>query len=467
MAPAKIVDSKFFPHKAQQIILNSAARFNIVFAGRRFGKSVLAVNLCIENAIAKPNSRIWYCSPLYKQTKEIAWNLFTEYCPKELITKKNEADLKITLGNGSEISLKGTDNADSLVGVGLNFCVLDEFPLMKQDVWYHIVRPMMIDTKGECLFIGTPRGFNWAYDLWRKSEKDNDFTSFHFKTIDNTAIDGITSEVSKAKLEATSELDKIIYRQEYEATFEVITGRPRFDLDILTKLYECSLNEPIKTDGFLNLYEEIDPLTKYVIGVDTSEGLVTGDNSSAVILNAKDYSVAAHYSGKIPPDLFAIYLRDWANQFNEALIVCEVNNHGLVTLTALRDIYSNIYYRKHFDETANIWTKKIGFQTSSKTKPLLISNLDKAIRSGLKITTKHILDEMRTYIVLDDGQTEASEGSHDDSVIASALAIQGYLELYEFKKEKEKDKPVPYSIDAYTRRDELIKQQKEERKGIW
>src|SRR3990167_1051224 len=117
MSPAKIVQSKFFPHQAQQIILNSISRFNIVFAGRRFGKSVLAVNLCIENAIAKKNSRIWYCSPMYKQTKEIAWNLFKDYLPKEFISKMNEAELKITLGNGSEIALKGTDNSDSLVGV--------------------------------------------------------------------------------------------------------------------------------------------------------------------------------------------------------------------------------------------------------------------------------------------------------------------------------------------------------------
>ncbi len=360
----------------------------------------------------------------------------------EFIEKKNEAELKLTLINGSEISLKGTDNADSLVGVGLNFAVLDEFPLMKQDVWYHIVRPMMIDTQGECLFIGTPRGFNWAYELWNKSKSDSDFSRFHFKTIDNTAIEGMDKEVQKAKAEATSELDKIIYRQEYEATFEVITGRPRFDLDILSRLYEKSLNDPIKTDGFLNFYEEIDPLVKYVIGVDTSEGLVTGDNSSAVILNARDYSIAANYSGKMPPDLFANYLRDWANQFNEALVVCEVNNHGLVTLTTLREIYYHIYYRKHFDETSNIWTKKIGFQTSTKTKPLLISNLDKAIRHDLKITAKLILDELRTYIIIDDGQTEASEGSHDDSVIATALAIQGYLELGTFENPKLEDIPI-------------------------
>ncbi len=441
MALVKDVDSKFQPHQSQQIILDSIARFNLVFAGRRFGKSVLAVNSCIERAIEIPRQKIWYCSPLYKQTKEIAWNLFDFYTPKELIHKKNEAELKIVLGNGSEIALKGTDNSDSLVGVGLNFCVLDEFPLMKEEVWYKIVRPMMIDTKGECLFIGTPRGFNWAYELYNRSKKDSDYSSFFFKTVDNTAVDGIDIEVGKAKVEATSEFDKITFRQEYEASFEIITGRPRFDLEQLNKLY-AKKSEAIERDGLLDLYAPIDSLAKYVIGVDTSEGLITGDNSSAVVLNAKDYSVVAHYSGKIPPDTFASYLSLWGKKFNDALIVVESNNHGLVTLNYLRDIYGHIYFRKQFDEPSNTWMKKIGFQTSTKTKPLLISNLDKAIREGLNITCTQILDELKTYVIEEDGSTNASEGSHDDSVIATALAVQGYLELGTFENPKPEAIPV-------------------------
>lgn len=431
MAQEKIIDSKFYPHKAQQIILNSPSRFNMVFAGRRFGKSVLAVNLCIENAILKPNSKVWYCSPTYKQTKEIAWNLFQEYCPAEMIVKKNEADLKIVLGNGSEITLKGTDNADTLVGVGINFCVLDEFPLMKSEVWYKIIRPMLIDTQGEALFIGTPRGFNWAYDFMNKVKKDNDFTVFHFKTIDNDAISDIKTEVEKAKDEALSELEKVTFRQEYEASFEIITGRPRFDLDTLNTLY-LNKREPSEMDGLLNIYEKIDPQINYVIGVDTSEGLITGDNSSAVVLNSRDYTVAAYYCGKIPPDTFATYLKIWGEKFNNALIVVESNNHGLVTLNYLKDIYPSIYFRKQFDEPSNSWTKKIGFQTNAKTKPLLISVLDKALRNNFKIPCEEIINELKTYVIEEDGSTNASEGSHDDTVIATALAVQGYIELGSF-----------------------------------
>lgn len=407
-----------------------------MFAGRRFGKSVLAVNSCIERAIQSSNQKIWYCSPLYKQTKEIAWNLFQEYCPKEFIAKKNESELKLTLGNGSEISLKGTDNPDSLVGVGLNFCVLDEFPLMDKDVWYKIVRPMMIDTKGECLFIGTPRGYTWSHELYTRSKNDSDFASFFFKTTDNTAVSEIDKEVDKAKLEATSELDKIIFRQEYEASFEVITGRPRFDIEIINRLKQFT-HEQIERDGLLDIYEPFDPLAKYVMGVDTSEGLITGDNSSVTIINCKTYSQTAHYSGKIAPDILASYIKDWGTKYNRALAVVECNNHGLVTLNYLKDIYHNIFFRKTYDKQSDLWTQKIGFQTSSRTKPLLIGELDKALRSGLQVKSSQSIDELMTYIIEEDGTTNASEGKKDDSVISLALAVQGYLEsAHEFEKPK-------------------------------
>lgn len=385
------------------------------------------MNECIERALSKPSQKIWYCSPFYKQTKEIAWNLFDFYAPKELIAKKNESELKITFVNGSEVSLKGTDNHDSLVGVGLNFTVLDEFPLMDADVWYKIVRPMMIDTKGSCLFIGTPRGYTWSYDLYTRSKNDSDFSSFFFKTVDNTAIEDIGVEVGKAKLEATSELDKIVFRQEYEASFEMITGRPRFDVETINSLRkDCT--EPLSREGLLEIYEPFEMFSKYVMGIDTSEGLITGDNSSVTIINCRTYSQVAQYQGKIAPDVLASYIKTWGERYNNALAVVECNNHGLVTLNYLKDIYPHIYFRKSFDKQSNIWNEKIGWQTSARTKPLLIGNLDKALRSGLRIRSMNTLDELMTYVIEEDGTTNASEGKKDDSVISLALAVQGYLE---------------------------------------
>jgi hypothetical protein len=421
------IKSKFFPHLAQQKIRESNARFRIVIAGRRFGKSVLAVNECIEYALANPDVKVWYCSPFYKQTKEIAWNIFKFYLPKEFIDKVNESDLKFTLVNGSEIALKGTDNPDALVGVGLKFCVLDEFAMMKAEIWKQVVRPMLIDSKGKCLFISTPRGFNWAYDFYKAAQHDEEFDTFQFRTVDNTTVQDIEAEVNKAKNEATSELDRITFRQEYEATFEVVTGRPRFSTDIISK-WMAVHTEGVRRSDDLYIFEPIDKLAKYIIGVDTSEGLIGGDRSTAVILNAKTFAVSAYYAGHIAPDLLALAVRDWATEYNGALVVVEDNNHGLLTINELKRVYTHLYYRKVKDEVTDEWTEKVGWRTTNRTKPLLIGNLDKQLRAGLGVPSKEILNELMTYVIDEDGTTNASEGGHDDLVIGLALAVQGYLE---------------------------------------
>lgn len=424
----------------------SRKRFRIVIAGRRFGKSVLAVNECIEFALANANCKVWYCSPYYKQTKEIALHIFKFYLPKEFISKFNESELRFTLINGSEIALKGTDNPDSLVGVGLKFCVLDEFALMKAEIWKQVVRPMLIDSKGECLFISTPRGFNWAYDFYKNAQNDAEFDTFQFRTVDNTTVQDIEGEVNKARAEATSELDRITFRQEYEATFEVVTGRPRFSTDIISRLMEKHTAGVRRGDG-LNVYEPLDILAKYIIGVDTSEGLIGGDRSTAVILNAKDFSICAYYAGHMAPDILALAVKDWASEYNQALVVVEDNNHGLVTVNELKAVYKNLYYRKVKDEVTDDWTEKVGWRTTNRTKPLLIGNLDKQLRAGLTIRAKEILDELMTYIIDEDGTTNASEGSKDDLVIGTALAVQGYLES-EHATVKEQARPTQMTANA-------------------
>jgi len=156
----------------------------------------------------------------------IAWRMLLDILPKEAIVKKDETRLEIILTNGSEIALKGADNEDSLRGAGLNFVVMDEFAQIKSNVWPEIVRPMLTDTKGRALFIGTPKGKNGLWELWLKGQRqEHGFSSYQFKTVDNPYID--PQEVIDAKLQ----MNERYFRQEYEASFEDYTGLiwPEFD----------------------------------------------------------------------------------------------------------------------------------------------------------------------------------------------------------------------------------------------
>ena len=206
-------------HDSQSRIFHDPARFVILAAGRRFGKTVLALVKIITKALAVPKSKIWYVAPTYRQAEMIAWKMLFEMIPAELIAKKNEVRLEIVLINGAEISLKGADNEDSLRGVGLDGVVLDEYASMKMNVWQEIIRPMLTDRKGWALFIGTPKGKNHFWELWIKGQrKEHNISSYQMKTWDNPFIP--RSEIK----EAEAVMNDRYFKQEYEASFEDFTG---------------------------------------------------------------------------------------------------------------------------------------------------------------------------------------------------------------------------------------------------
>lgn len=216
-------------HDSQYKIYNDPSRFRVLAAGRRFGKTVLAVVEMITVAMAKKDRRVWYIAPTYKQAKMIAWKMLLDMIPKEFIKgKPNEVELEVTLINGSEISLKGADNEDNLRGVGIHLAILDEFAMMKRNVWQEIIRPMLTDTLGKALFISTPKGKNHFWELWMRGiRKEAGYSSYAFKTADNPFIP--RSEIK----EAEEQVSQRYFRQEYEASFEDFTGLiwPEFEED--------------------------------------------------------------------------------------------------------------------------------------------------------------------------------------------------------------------------------------------
>ena len=209
-------------------VTSDKTRFKVVVAGRRFGKTHLALYDAFLKAISNPGQRIWFIAPTYRQAKNIAWVVLKNivYDEPRFLNKINEAELYIVLFNGSRIELKGADNEDSLRGVGLNHVVLDEFAFMKKEAWIEVIRPALTDKKGSALFIGTPDGFGYFYELYQKGRIEQDeFRSWHFKSIESPFLDPLEIEAAR------KELDERTFRQEYEASFETATGRIYYAFD--------------------------------------------------------------------------------------------------------------------------------------------------------------------------------------------------------------------------------------------
>lgn len=198
----------------QQTIFDSAARFRAVSAGRRFGKTYLSMYE-IARVARFPNKRIFYVAPTYRMGKQIIWeDLKEQLTQRRWIKKINESDLTLTLVNGSRISIRSADNPDSMRGVSLDFCVLDEAAYMPHAVWTEVLRPTLSDRQGGALFISTPRGFNWFHDLWMHGQTTEDWSSHQYTTVEGGNV--TPEEVEAAK----SDLPLKTYLQEYEAKFE-------------------------------------------------------------------------------------------------------------------------------------------------------------------------------------------------------------------------------------------------------
>lgn len=206
----------FNVHPGQKEVMHFKSRFKVIVAGRRWGKSKLAAVSLVQAAASRAKSLVWYVAPTYGMCKSIMWPDLIEIIPKKWIRKSNETIQFIELVNGSRIELKGCDKPDSLRGVGLHFLVIDEAQDIKKETWTTVLRPTLSDKQGGALIIGTPKGFNWLYDVYQEGQKPVNrknglWASWQFPTMTSPFIP--PEEIEAAK----RDMDEKVFNQEFNA----------------------------------------------------------------------------------------------------------------------------------------------------------------------------------------------------------------------------------------------------------
>lgn len=226
---------------------------------------------------------------------------------------------------------------------------------------------------------------------------------------------------------------------------------------------EFRKNETLAADDPLRVWVMPDSADRYVIGADVAEGLEHGDYSCAQVISVRTGQQAAMWHGHIAADEFADELSKLGRWYNQALVGVEANNHGLTTVTALRNLrYPAIYRRRTVDRVTNKPTQQFGWLTTRTSKPLMIDELAQAMKADeLCIYDKRTLAEMRTFVRDDRGRMHGSP--HDDTVMAFAIANQmrkfafvpeyreetdDYWTLDWWKREAEQNSKVEWTIGA-------------------
>jgi hypothetical protein len=205
----------YSPRDAFKKFHRRTERWACLVAHRRAGKTVACINDLIRRAFSdgKTEGRYAYIAPFYRQAKSIAWDYLLKFS-EPVRVNANASELWVELLNGARIRLFGADNPDSLRGLYLDGVILDEYADMRPRVWGEIIRPLLADREGWAVFIGTPKGHNGFYEIWRTAQASDSWYAASVKA----SLSGILpdSELSDAKRGMTEDQ----YEQEFECSFE-------------------------------------------------------------------------------------------------------------------------------------------------------------------------------------------------------------------------------------------------------
>jgi hypothetical protein len=235
--------------------------------------------------------------------------------------------------------------------------------------------------------------------------------------------------------------EQILFRRHLQSTFAdrapqeyaedpascfLASGRPAFELAAIEqRLAELHPPISVRENGAELGWFEPAPNREYVIGADVAEGLDRGDFSAAVVLDRASGLQCAELLARWPIDRFAEALAALGRRYNGALIAVERNNHGHAVLLALsrEHAYPNLYAHPS-GAPAAAQRDRPGWPMNAQTKPLAVEMLRKMLRDAPRaFQSRRLLEQCRSFVYHDNGQTGALPGAHDDLVIAVAIAL--------------------------------------------
>lgn len=400
-------DVSFAPlHTGQAVIRDSDAKYKVISCGRRFGKSFLAKMIALDHLINKGHD-VWLVYPS-STPAETHWQdliAMTERADFITINRNHKRIESNYRGKRGSLYVKSADKPHNLRGSGLHLVILDETAFMPEKVWTEITFPMLADHDGDAIFISTPNGkSNWFYRLFLKGFGDNPDKGWMSWNMPSHKNPHISKDYLK---QAKSQVPAHTYKQEFLAEFIDNAGGAFNNLEKVS----------IMPYGVPN------PDTSYVIGVDWAR---KGDFTV--------FSVFEKYTG-IQVDMVRFTDIDYAIQlarlkrliakWQPKQVICETNSMGSVLFETLKADLK--------DE--NVRLKP--FYTTNASKQAIINKLAVAIEKGrvklldpsLDANTEAQLFEMGSYEI---GFTatkqvtfNAPRGSHDDTVMATAIAFSG------------------------------------------
>lgn len=197
-----------------------AKRFGVLVCHRRFGKTVLGVNINQQTAtmVTLPRPRVAYIAPTYTQGKATAFDYMQHFARAIPGVAFNQSELRVDYPNTGQARIYGADNPDALRGIYLDRAVLDEYGMHPAKTFSEVIGPTLVDRGGSALFLGTPNGKNQFYEIaeYAKAEEAKGNPHWFFREF-RASQTGLLDAGYLASARAVMTADE--YAQEFECSF--------------------------------------------------------------------------------------------------------------------------------------------------------------------------------------------------------------------------------------------------------
>ena len=433
----------FKPYEFQKVMLDRFHhnRFNICKLPRQSGKSTIVVSYLLHYAIFNDNVNIAILANKASTAKDLLDRLQTAYenLPRWLqqgVLTWNKASLE--LENGSKIIAAST-SASAVRGGSYNIIFLDEFAFVANhiaDQFFSSVYPTISSGKNtKVIIVSTPHGMNHFYKLWHDAEREkNEYipTEVHWSD-----VPGRDEKWKKQTIANTSE-------QQFKVEFECEFLGSVDTLIAPSKLKALVFEQPLNSNAGLDIHVPPEKGHDYAIAVDVARG-VGNDYSAFVVVDITSFPhkvVAKYRDNTIKPMLFPSIIYDVAKSYNEAFVLCEVNDVGDQVASILQyDLeYQNLLMCSMRGRAGQIVGQgfsgsktQLGVKMSKTVKKVGSLNLKTMIEEDkLMISDYEIISELTTFISKHNS-FEAEEGCNDD--LAMCLVIYAWLVAQDYFKE--------------------------------
>ena len=384
----------FTPHQSQREVIDSIIhgeeKFHIATIGRQWGKSMMGMNLALYWMINEGPCKVLWVSPVYSQASKVHKELYAAIATSGIVKTNNFSDNTITLQNGSEIVFRSAERYDNIRGMTMDYGILDESAFMKEDAWREAIRPVFAVRGKKILFISTPKGKNYFYELFQlgKSPDNKRYKSY-------TGSSYQTPYISSEEIEdAKKTLPENVFKQEYLAEFIDSGG------EVFSNLDKIELHQYPKPQG------------KVYCGIDLAK--------------QEDYTVATFIdSTGVVVDIYRDNKKTWAQITNELVIrIKKWNATTLVEVNSIGDVI--------FEQIKMKWQDTHPFVTTAKSKNEIIEGLildvnDQRIKIPSKGLFPALQHELSVFTYEYNPKSRSiryghPSGQHDDTVISLALA---------------------------------------------